>query len=50
MSCKVYVFVIKHKSLSLLLMVGMLQGRSDVKHVIYSSIGITYGVHVVDLD
>ena len=47
---EVYVFAIKHKSLKMYLMVGTLQDRSDVKLVIYSSIGITYGVRVVELD
>jgi hypothetical protein len=32
------------------LMVGMLQGRSGVKHVIYFFIGTTCGVHAVELD
>jgi hypothetical protein len=45
-----YVFVIKPKSPKMYLMAGMPQDRSDVKHVIYSSIGITCGVHVVELD
>jgi hypothetical protein len=44
------VSVIKHKSLGLLRTVGMLQSRSDVKNVIYSSVGIAYDVHVLDLD
>jgi hypothetical protein len=44
------VFAIKPESLKMYLMAGMPQDRSDVKHVIYSSIGITCGVHVVELD
>ena len=48
MTCKVYVYVIKHKTH--LNLVVMLSGKNDVKYVRYLYGGMDFGVHVVVID